>query len=424
MDVSPGRIRADSPEDLTNLEEDLRQWGKDEASNVVSVTLGEYMDEESEPEEWDLRGLSSWAMSRFNVSLPQAQLRKMQPKEVEDFLTSAAAEKIDQINLADVAPFLQPGYERIALADWAGKKFGIQVAAEELAGERAEVEQTLWTKVEQSYHRREIEYPVEYAMDMTIGAAGMENVYALTALVDWANRKYLANLTPETFREAKPQDIYARLVAQSEDWLAKGRLEREIRQDLGTDPNGQAASEYLAKRFDTKLSPEELNDDPVGHVVAVGREFLRREMTELERFVLLQIYDSTWKDHLLIMDHLKAGIALRGYAEQDPRVAYKREGAAQYQLMLVAVREKVTDMIFKVRLSAGQEMASVYQVSSAVHEQLQGYDHLARDMADQAAAAAPQKPQTIRHEGPRVGRNDLCPCGSGKKYKKCHGKGK
>jgi preprotein translocase subunit SecA len=81
-------------------------------------------------------------------------------------------------------------------------------------------------------------------------------------------------------------------------------------------------------------------------------------------------------------------------------------------------------MIFKVRLTAGQEMTSVYQVSSAVHEQLQGYDHLARDMADQAAAAQPQKVATIVRGVPRVGRNDPCPCGSGKKYKKCCGKGR
>jgi len=145
-------------------------------------------------------------------------------------------------------------------------------------------------------------------------------------------------------------------------------------------------------------------------------------MTELERFVLLQIYDSSWKDHLLAMDHLKSGIGLRGFAEQDPRVAYKREGAGLFDEMLRNVREKVTDMIFKVRLAAGEEMASVYEVSSMVHEQLQGYDHLARDMADQAAAAGPQKVQTIRRDLPKVGRNDPCPCGSGKKYKKCCGK--
>ncbi|MCY2928453.1 MAG: SEC-C metal-binding domain-containing protein [Planctomycetota bacterium] len=165
-----------------------------------------------------------------------------------------------------------------------------------------------------------------------------------------------------------------------------------------------------------------LSETVAARVIAAGREFLRREMTELERYILLQIYDSSWKDHLLAMDHLKSGIGLRGYAEQDPRVAYKREGSRQFREMLSGVQEKVTDMIFKVRLTAQTQMSSVYQISNMVHEQLSGYDHLARDMADQQAAAGPQRVETIVREAPRVGRNDPCPCGSGKKYKKCHGK--
>jgi preprotein translocase subunit SecA len=157
-------------------------------------------------------------------------------------------------------------------------------------------------------------------------------------------------------------------------------------------------------------------------LVRVGRSFLRREMTELERFVLLQILDSSWKDHLLSMDHLRDSIGLRGYAEQDPRVAYKREGSEYFRAMLAGVRDKVTDMIFKVRLTGESEMSSVYEVSNTVHEQLQGYDHLAQDMADQQQAAEPQPVKQIVRDVPKVGRNDPCPCGSGKKYKKCCGR--
>ena len=90
--------------------------------------------------------------------------------------------------------------------------------------------------------------------------------------------------------------------------------------------------------------------------------------------------------------------------------------------MFAGIVEKVTDMIFKVKLSADAEMESVYQVSSQVHEQLQGYDHLAQGLADQQAAAEPQKISQIVREDIRVGRNDPCPCGSGKKFKKCCGK--
>jgi preprotein translocase subunit SecA len=380
------------------------------------------MDAEADTDEWDLKGLSSWAMSRFSVQLSQNQLRKMKPQEVANQLLGAAAEKIDQINLTPLGKFLAEDFSRASLAEWAKGRFLIAVEPDELKGQPEEVRKVLMDKVSAQYHRREIEYPVEYVMDVTVGSAGTDNIYALQYLVDWANAKYRRGLTVDGLRDRKPADIYQQLVKLSEAYLAGGKLEEEIRQALGGNPTAEAVERYASERFGASLPADSLNGDAVGRLMEAGREFLRREMTELERFVLLQIYDSTWKDHLLAMDHLKSGIGLRGYAEQDPRVAFKREGAALFQDMLTGVQEKVTDMIFKVRLTAGQEMTSVYQVSSAVHEQLQGYDHLARDMADQAAAAQPQKVATIVRGVPRVGRNDPCPCGSGKKYKKCCGK--
>ncbi len=423
IQVLPERISAETPEELPALEQQLRELAKEEAASTINVTLGEYMDEDLDPREWDLRGLSGWAMSRFEVNLSQNQLRRMDASEVEGRLYEAAAERIDQIDLTPLGRFLEEDFAPTALAEWVRGKFDVEVSPDELTGQRAEVAETLRQRVDAAYRRREVEYPVEYAMDMTVGTAGMDNAYAAKALADWANHKYGLDWTAEQVSRRKPAEVYRELVDLSAAYLDNGRLEQEIRDAVGESPSPAEAEAFAARRFHTQLPAESLNGDAFGRLVAVGREFLRREMTELERFVLLQIYDSSWKDHLLAMDHLKSGIGLRGFAEQDPRVAFKREGANLFQEMLAGVQEKVTDMIFKVRLAAGEEMANVYQVSHAVHEQLQGYDHLARDMADQAAATQSQKPQTIRREVPRVGRNDPCPCGSGKKYKKCCGAG-
>jgi preprotein translocase subunit SecA len=281
----------------------------------------------------------------------------------------------------------------------------------------------MMAKIEAAYKRREIEYPVEYALDMTVGVTGTDNVYALTALVDWANRKYEAGLTVEDFRDKKIPEIGKRLTELSETWLTSDLLDKAVHSALGTAPTAEAAIEFARKRFDTEIKEGQFDGDIAGSLVHAGRQFLRREMTELERFVLLQIYDSSWKDHLLAMDHLKSGIGLRGFAERDPRVAFKVEGSAMFQEMLGGIRERVTDMIFKVRLRAGTQMSNVYQISSLVHEQLSGYDHLAQSMDQTRQAAAPQKIETIRRNMPRVGRNEPCPCGSGKKYKNCCGKG-
>jgi len=423
ISIDESQVRAETPEDLPDLEYDLRNRARDEAAQVISVTLGEYMSEEEEQRHWDLRGLSSWAMSRFNVNLSQNQLRKMTPQEVETALVEAACERIDQIDLSSLAPYLAQGFAEASLAEWAQSKFDIDVDPDEIAGGSQAAADVLHAKAEEIYRQREIEYPVEHAMDMTIGQSGPDNVYALGALAEWANRKYDAGLTSEQLQGAKPEDIRRQLVDMSRDWLAGGQLERHVRQRLGSDPSPDEAITFAKEQFDTDLSSANFDGEPLPVVIEAGRAFLRREMTELERFVLLQIFDTSWVDHLLAMDHLKSAIGLRGFAEQDPRVAYKREGSRMYHEMGAGMRDKVTDLIFKVRLTSETEMASVYRISDAVHEQLSGYDHLAQEMAAQQEAATPRRIEQIVRQTPRVGRNDPCPCGSGKKYKKCCGKG-
>ena len=419
--IRDDQVRATTMEELPDLEGDLRGWAKEEASSEISKTLGEYMDPSLEPKEWDLRGLSAWAMSRFHVNLSQNQLRTMSPQEVENSLAQSAAEKIDEFDLSPLVRFLQPGFARASLADWAAKQFAVEVTGDQLTDDSAAVQSVLSERVAAAYRRREIAYPVEYALEMTVAAAGTGNVYALGALVDWANRKYDADLSVEDLRDAKPDDIRDRLLALSAAWADDDRIAQAVTAALGEAPTAAEAVEFAQRRFDTKLAADDLDGDIPAKLIQAGRAFLRREMTELERFVLLQISDIAWKDHLLAMDHLKSGISLRHFAEQDPRVAFKREGARLYQDMHGVVCDRVTDMIFKVRLTAGTEMRSVFQVSNMVHEQLAGYDRFTQEAAAQAAAA-PQKVATIVKQGPRVGRNDPCPCGSGKKYKKCCGK--
>ena len=425
------QVKAEGIEDLPHVEQSLRERACEEAGSVIAITIGEYMDDDVPPEEWDLKGLAAWAMSRFGVNLSQNQLRKMTPQEVETFLYDAAAERIGQIDLSPAGQFLAEGYCTRSLAQWAADKFAVTVEPKELYGDAPPegeaspetAHKVLTARINEAHRRREIEYPVEHSIEMTVGVAGTENVYAAAALAEWANRKYGASFTPEDFRDKKIEEIRSTLVAGSEEWNAPGQLGQYIDQTLGTSPTAQAAAEFAKTRFDTNISAEELSkaSDIKARMVEVGRAFLRREMTELERFVLLQIYDSSWKEHLLAMDHLKSGIGLRSFAEQDPRLAYKREGSKLFQEMIDGVTDKVTDMVFKVRLQAGAQMANVYQISSMVHEQLSGYDHLAQDMSDQQQAAAPEKVATIVRDMPRVGRNDPCPCGSGKKFKKCHG---
>jgi preprotein translocase subunit SecA len=128
----------------------------------------------------------------------------------------------------------------------------------------------------------------------------------------------------------------------------------------------------------------------------------------------LNLLDGAWKGHLLTMDHLRSGIGLWGYAQEDPKTKYKQEGMREFKAMWEAMEDKVTDTIFRIEeTQAFQE--SLWVIREARH------DAAPRMAAQQGItnAASDKKPEPIRNRGQRVGRNDPCPCGSGKKYKNC-----
>src|SRR5205085_9204226 len=142
-----------------------------------------------------------------------------------------------------------------------------------------------------------------------------------------------------------------------------------------------------------------------------------------------------WKDHLYAMDLLRESIGLRGVAERDPRIEYKKEGSRLFQEFMRGIRDRVTDVIFKVRYERENVMKSVYQNPTESFQRMNstgvGNSPAALEVRAEQIAAAQEAPpvetekeeaaatkvKTIVNEAAKVGRNDPCPCGSGKKYK-------
>jgi preprotein translocase subunit SecA len=212
-------------------------------------------------------------------------------------------------------------------------------------------------------------------------------------------------------------------------------------------PNLEGMASELQTRFNTPFEISELSgkEDSGGIVdsILVRLDSRYAERTEamgaermrmLERFLLLNTIDSRWKDHLRAMDALKQGIGLRGYAQVDPKVEYKREGYDKFQMLLEAIAEEVTGLFFRLevkqedqetldrRLDARQEgrtstgpvgPGAAPVVPAAMAAMQRGRERA----ANQAGAQGPVKPITRTTQ--RVGRNEPCPCGSGKKYKRC-----
>ena len=134
-------------------------------------------------------------------------------------------------------------------------------------------------------------------------------------------------------------------------------------------------------------------------------------MRHQEKIIMLQVLDTLWKDHLLGMDHLKEGIGLRGYAQKNPLTEYKKEGFALFSNLMAKIKEETTEYLFKVQVRRESE----FDDEDIIAQPKQMVEHRG-DVEDS------DKPVTVRRVDEKVGRNDPCPCGSGKKYKKCHGK--
>ena len=131
-------------------------------------------------------------------------------------------------------------------------------------------------------------------------------------------------------------------------------------------------------------------------------------MRQLEKMIMLQFVDNLWKDHLLGMDHLKDGVGLRGYAQKNPLTEYKKEGFEMFSKMMHQIREGVTEYLFKVQIEEGSEYPAEQNQSKKLVEH-------------RGVSSEESKQPTVRRDYKKVGRNDPCHCGSGKKFKKCHG---
>jgi preprotein translocase subunit SecA len=139
-------------------------------------------------------------------------------------------------------------------------------------------------------------------------------------------------------------------------------------------------------------------------------EFTEPVMRQIEKIVMLQTLDSLWKDHLLAMDHLKEGIGLRGYAQVNPLTEYQKEGFTMFEALMAVMQQDVVEKVFSVQVQRQQDVEQIQQPKPQRVVMSHGGE-------SETPAATPAK-----RDAEKVGRNDPCPCGSGKKYKRCHGK--
>jgi preprotein translocase subunit SecA len=231
------------------------------------------------------------------------------------------------------------------------------------------------------------------------------------------SRSRIHELLLESARKAYPPiahgDIDAKLdeafsgadVSDADDaaeicsWL-KTEVDLEVPAESLTGVSKDKARDLLWNAFDQKFRPE---------------------MKRMERSLLLNQLDTQWKNHLYTMDHLRQGIGLVGYAQVDPKTEYKRQGMKEFDSMWEGLQDKVTDMVFRMEddESFGE---AIWSIGATRHDSAGSTFQSMRAQQDQAIEGSQgeaKKVEPIRNRGDKVGRNDPCPCGSGKKYKNC-----
>ena len=174
-------------------------------------------------------------------------------------------------------------------------------------------------------------------------------------------------------------------------------------------------TEFISKNSSNpQLISEELKKKALEIYTNKETEIGSEELRELERIVMLKVVDEKWMNHIDSMDELKNGIGLRAYGQKDPVVQYRLEGFDMFDEMISDIKVDVTKILMHIRQQAETKRQETVKITGAALEAIHSVDGGSKIGTD--------VDRTVRNDGPKVGRNDPCPCGSGKKYKNCHGK--
>ncbi|MGD8261866.1 MAG: preprotein translocase subunit SecA [Desulfobacterales bacterium] len=219
--------------------------------------------------------------------------------------------------------------------------------------------------------------------------------------------KSLKNSILEMIREKAEEtaDVFAGEKPHPEDWDLKGLNDAVYKQfNFRLNSLDPQALDGLNRDGLAELIYEETYRIYQKREAAIGAD----EFRELERVVVLQTVDNLWKDHLLSMDHLKEGIGLRGYAQQNPLIVYKKEGYEMFQDMIQRIQEETLGILFRVQIAEPEKIEDIRKPR--------------RQPMVFSGGEEPQQKKPVKREAKKIGRNAPCPCGSGKKYKKCCGR--
>ena len=214
-------------------------------------------------------------------------------------------------------------------------------------------------------------------------------------------------------------DVYMPMQSMEEQWDIAG-LQAALEDEFYCKLNIQELldeDDSLHEDSLRELILKTITDDYSKKEILAGAEVLRH----FEKSVMMQTLDSLWRDHLGAMDHLRQGIHLRGYAQKDPKQEYKREAFELFTSLLDALKREVVMLVTKVQVRAEEDVQAVDE-QRRIQQNMEFKHADVNALDDEPQGEQVDKAQPFKRSDKKVGRNDPCPCGSGKKFKQCHGK--
>ncbi len=383
------------PKDFRNT--DYRtacEYARDQAERAAETTVYEIVEEnvssEMTEDEWNWQALANWSNTRLGTNYRDRDLQSMDRDDLIAQLIEKSHKRIHEIDLSEAEPFLEENFGLRSLCAWVRYKFGIETTPDDFAKieDPKDVAKILFERAEEAYNEKEREYPVLTGISAFTNKQGNQVHLDREGLVQWMLGRFGTTVDIEELRLNR-DDLKAQLIQFSQDTtrlaaakqrevaerVAKlfGNTQGETRATIAADEGAvDAMAEYLGSEFGSRLTAEEIGRMTRSQLeVAAERAVDDRyhpEMRRMERQVLLTIVDETWKNHLLAMDHLRSSVQLKGYAQLDPKVEYKREGMRLFEKMWEAIGERATDLIFRMESFNEDFVRSTWVDARARHD--------------------------------------------------------
>ncbi len=440
IDFQPRDFRGS---DFEAAEDQARTRAKTLAFDQVSEMIEENLGGEEESE-FNWQALSQTLKRRYDLTIDENALKKIGKEEMLDTLLPRVEESLDNVDLKQGSQFFEKHFGAATLRNQMELNYRLKLDQERFLETSPEAAtKILKEAIRDLYRQKDIEFPVMAGIEKFLPANGQSDREQLTY---WSKLRFSrSSLVPNeevilTETREKVRDELLRLSAANMPPMTQDQVDLKLREILAgaKSPEKEDAKELEALARDgmaLQIPAEKF----MGATAESIRQLLwneydnayRPEMRTMERHLVLMLLDQAWKNHLYVMDQMRSAVGLRGYGQEDPKIVYKREGMKEFETMWGGISERTGELVFRMEEAEGYE-ESIWTINTARHENSPSIytqaeaEQAAAKAADAAkngappdANQAPPKVETFRNFGTKVGRNDPCPCGSGKKHKNC-----